>query len=83
MIQTWKLLRVFVKVWSFACLFKESEIFIVQQIEFSSKKNYNWIKKECHWTKGDNMRAFDYIRLAEKTWDMDILRNCRKIKCTI
>ncbi len=29
--------------------------------------------------KGDNMRTFDYIRLADQTWDMDILNLVAKI----
>ena len=45
MIQTRKQHGVFVFVWSLACLFKEFAIFLVQQIDFSSKKTYNWMKK--------------------------------------
>ncbi|NBJ99149.1 hypothetical protein D5282_18010 [bacterium 1xD8-48] len=45
MIQTRKWLGVFVIVCSFACLFKEFAIFFVQQIVFSSKKTYDWMKK--------------------------------------
>ena len=40
---------------------------------FLPKCMYNWEKEERFWEKGRCMRAFDYSKLKERTWDNEIL----------
>ena len=45
------------------------------RLAFSSKKVYDLDEKESGWTmsRGEAMRTFDYTKLAERSWDTEIL----------